>query len=207
MKCRGKDTRREIVQKNELRPIAHVRLLAGQTKRSCTGDVLTDAYYCFSYKQRGGSTESGSFFCGEHAARHFLELLGEKPLPLFDPLSAAGVGVPGAVGGVAAVSQQRASWDPTAKQLYNALNLLVVCWDSPPGPVLANIKKKVELFGDRSPFLSQVKAVNTIISRDFKKRTLTEMIDELAIENKIKPYRFELLNEVLEKAGIESKYG
>lgn len=206
MKCRGEATRREIVQNNELRPIAHVRLLAGQTKRSCTGDLLTDAYYCFSYEERGGSG-SGSFFCGEHAASHFLELLRENPLPLFNPLSLAGACVPGAAAGVAGGRQQRTSWDPAAKQLYNAVNLLVVCWDSPPGPALADIKQKVERFGDRPPFSSQVKAVSTIISKDFKKRTLTEMIDELSIDNDIKPFGFELLNEILEKAGVESNYG
>jgi hypothetical protein len=141
MKCRGKSTRRNIVQDYELEPIAHLQLLAGQTKRSCTGDLLTDGYYCFSYAVRDGS-ESGSFFCGEHAARHFLGMLGKEALPRFNPLRATGGAHVGSAGG-ASTQGQRGPWYPVAKQLYDAVNLLVVCWDTPPGPALGDIKQKL----------------------------------------------------------------
>ena len=85
MYCRGEDTRREIVKSHELYPIAHVQLLVGQTKTSCTGDTLTDAYYCFFYKSRTGA-DQGTILCGEHAAKDFLQLIGHEGLPLFNPL-------------------------------------------------------------------------------------------------------------------------
>lgn len=205
MKCRGVAVRQEIVKNFQLRPIAHVKLLAGQMKRSCINDALTDSYYCFSYEGRGDSN-FGSFFCGQHAASHFLTLLGEKQLPMFNALKAGDSDVPESSmhGGM---KRKILKWDAAAKQLYNALNLLVVCWDAPPGPALANIKQRLEQSRDLSPHPSQVKAVNTIISKDFRKRTLREMIDELAVKNDIKSYNFDLLNEILYKIEVASNYG
>lgn len=154
MYCRGEDTRREIVKSHELYPIAHVQLLVGQTKTSCTGDALTDAYYCFFYKSRTGA-DQGTILCGEHAAKDFLQLIGHAGLPLFNPLltqsGASGTGVSRTVQGA------HAKWDLTAKQLHDAINLLVVCWSSPPGPVLFDIKSKLEKFSykPRSPAKSK----------------------------------------------------
>lgn len=84
MYCRGKDTRREIVKNYELHPLAYVQLLTGQTKKSCTGDALTNAYYCFHYKSRKDANE-GTMLCGEHAAKDFLQLISHPGLAPIQP--------------------------------------------------------------------------------------------------------------------------
>ncbi|BBM67677.1 MULTISPECIES: hypothetical protein [Vibrio] len=86
VKCRGYDTRKRLVNAYFIQPVAHVKLLSGQKKASCTKDILTDSYYCFSYQGREDEEDTGTFFCGIHAARDFLSLTGHEPIKLFNPL-------------------------------------------------------------------------------------------------------------------------
>lgn len=203
MYCRGADTRQEIVKNYELQPLAHVQLLAGQFKRSCTGDELTKAYYCFYYKARQGS-DTGTITCGEHAADHFLQLIRHAGLPLFNPLVSQGGTGSASSNGTSQAAQKK--WDIAAKQLHDSINLLVVCWSSPPGPALFDIKSKLEKFSDRPPFPSQVKAINTIIGKDIKKRTLTQMVGDLAKLNPLKNYDFSHLDAILAAEGTVSNF-
>ena len=85
--------------------------------------------------------------------------------------------------------------------------MIVICWETVPGKVLADIKLKVEKFFFTEPFPSQIKAVNTIISRDRSKRTLQEMIEELSEGNVLREFKFEELNAVLSENGIDSHFG
>ncbi len=71
---------------------------------------------------------------------------------------------------------------------------------------MLDIRDKVIKFRKSEPFLSQIKAINTIISKDFQKRTLTEMIDDLRKSNDIKRYDFNLLISKLEAEGIKSYF-
>lgn len=203
MYCRGENTRREIVKNYEVHPVAHVQLLAGQVKTSCTGDTLTNAYYCFSYKSRH-SEDEGTILCGEHAAKDFLQLINHPGLPLFNPLRALSGGGTSTGGSLPQGSQIK--WDPTAKQLHNAIHLLIVCWSSPPGPALGAIKSKIEKFSSRTPFASQIKAINTILRKDVKRRTLTQMVSDIAQSNSIKTYDFSLLDAVLAAEGVTSNF-
>jgi hypothetical protein len=142
--------------------------------------------------------------CGEHAAKDFLQLINHPGLPLFNPLLAQSV-MRGA--GTSGTSQgARTKWDASAKQLHDAIHLLIVCWASPPGPVLFEIKTKLENFSDRPPFSSQVKAINTVIGKDSRNRTLAEMVNDLARENSIKTYDFSFLDAILAAEGIASNF-
>ena len=200
MKCRTDKVRIEIVAQYELLPIAHLKLLAGQSKISCTGETLSDTYYCFSYKSRQGS-DIGTFFCGSHAANHFLKLIKSKPLPLFNPLTSTG----GTTGG--GDSNPGKTWDRAAKQLYNAINLLLVKWDSPPGIVIKSIKEDIEKTFDKTPALALIKSVNTMISRDKSGLTLQQMITQLKSNNTIRDFSFDLLNAMLATGAIPSNFG
>ncbi|MDO9204120.1 hypothetical protein [Methylotenera sp.] len=186
-----------------MHPIAYVQLLAGQTKTSCTGDALTDAYYCFFYKSRTNA-DQGTILCGEYAAKDFLQLIGHAGLPLFNPLltqgGTRGTGTSGTIQGA------RTKWDLTAKQLHDAINLLVVCWSSPPGPVLFDIKSKLEKYSYKPPYSGQIKAINTVIGKDVKKRTLSQMVSELAQNNYVKTYDFSLLDAVLASEKVASNF-
>ncbi|WP_372178155.1 hypothetical protein ACCQ23_05605 [Xanthomonas axonopodis pv. phyllanthi] len=203
MNCRGAATRINIVNNYELRPLAHVQLLAGQIKKSCTGVTLTEAYYCFYYKSRQGS-DAGTIICGKVAAKHFLQLISHPGLPLFNPLlTQGGTGGTSTNGTTLAATKK---WDPAAKQLHDSINLLVVYWSSPPGPALFDIKSKLEKFSESPPLPSQVKAINTIIGKDSTKMTMTQMVSELAKQNSLKPYSFSHLDAILAAEGVASKF-
>jgi len=203
MDCRGRNTRiAALVECYDMNPVAHVQLLKGQVKKSCTGIKLSDTYYYFIYVSRADG-KKGCFFCGSHSGTHFLELIKSPPIPLFNPLKAAS----GGVGGQHNPEAKKGQWNPVAKQLYNAINLVTVCWNSPPGYILAEIKLKVEKHYKDQPHEFQIKAVNTIISKDPRKCSLQDMIAKLRIQHAVKEYDFSLLNEILDKMGIVSKFG
>lgn len=85
--CRTEKKRIELVNQNYIKPIAHVRLLNGQERTSCTKDLLTHSYYCFSLQAKNEPIKE-TFLCGTYAANHFLKLTNQEPLPLFNPLVA-----------------------------------------------------------------------------------------------------------------------
>ncbi|PHG45977.1 hypothetical protein [Bacillus wiedmannii] len=141
--CRGPENRVRLLEKYNVKPISHTKLLKGQVKRSCAKEMLTDEYYIFTYHAKNNINESGTFVCGTHVARHFLELLHLEPLPLFNPLKGNNENVDlndnlnGNSGGGNIV------WDPLAKELYNAINLLIVCWDKALYGTLLRIKEEL----------------------------------------------------------------
>lgn len=96
-------------------------------------------------------------------------------------------------------------WDPAAKQLHTAINLLVVCWDIIPGKPLLDIKEKLEKYYNKPPFLSQIKSINTIISRDARKRI---MINDLRRSgNNVKSFQFDTISKILTNEGEKSYFG
>lgn len=58
--------------------------------------------------------------------------------------------------------------------------------DAKPNTPIFEIREKVYRFKDREPFASQVKAVNTIIGKNFEGKTLSEVIDELRANNNVR---------------------
>ncbi|MEL0636778.1 hypothetical protein V6259_08385 [Marinomonas sp. TI.3.20] len=199
MKCRRTESRQRIVAGYVIHPIAHVKLLNGQEKLSCTSDTLTDSYYCFDYVSRTDCSDKGTFYCGSHAANDFLSLANLAPLPLFNPLVTSRTGDGGSGG------PPSNKWDPLAKQLNNAINMLVFCWDIVPGGPLASIQSQLIQYPYSTPYPSKLKSVNTIIG--YGGRTLQEMIEGLREVNSVRNFRFNLINEVLRSEGIASNFG
>ncbi|RUT43978.1 hypothetical protein EJP82_18775 [Paenibacillus anaericanus] len=176
----------------------------GQERRSCTKDLLTDSYYCFSYRAKKDDI-TGTFLCGTYAANHFLELIHHPKLTLFDPLASETVGMGTSSTNGNTVFNE--TWHPAAKQLFNAIILLIICWGIVPGNVLQEIKRDLEINKSREPLPRQIKAINTIISRDKRGRTLQHMLDELRNHNKeLRSFCFDLLNEALFKNKIENSF-
>jgi hypothetical protein len=203
--CRSSKVREKLVQEYNIKPIAHVRLLNGQERRSCTKDLLTDSYYCFSYRAKN-SDVTETFLCGTYAANHFLELIHHPKLKLFDPLASETVGT-GTNGGTNINSGFNDSWHPATKQLFNAINLIIICWGRAPSGVMQKIKEELEKYKNREPLPRQIKAINTIISRDHGGRTLQQMLDELRNKNNmIRDFSFDLINEALIKNRVEKSF-
>lgn len=199
MKCRGRKEREKIVKNYQVTPMAHIRLLAGQTKRSDAEADIINEYYIFEAIDSNGNKEF--IQCGMGAARDFLELLNHEGLPLFNPLHAEG-NLEDQGGGnlrIEGNGRQIQGWNETARQLYNAVMWLIIAWDAKPDTPLFEFKNEIIKYKNCVPFDSKIKRVNTIIQKDRKGRTLTEIINGFSAENDIRDdmCQFNLLNEVI----------
>lgn len=182
MDCRGEERRKWIIDNYYVVPCAHIQLLMGQTKRSDAGAEIENDYYLFRATKKD-SGESEIIQCGIGAARSFLSMLGISGLPLFNPLhgEANAGGNNGHVGGV-----NNQTWNPIAKQLYNAIMWVIVIIDANPETPIFTLKDEVYEYKDREPYNNKVKAVNTIISRTLGGRSLSEAINDLRVDNDIR---------------------
>ena len=202
MNCRGKEKRKQIVREYNVVPIIHAKLLKGQQKYSDATAPITDQYYIFECVHKiTGNKET--IQCGMGAARHLLELTHSKSLPIFNLLKSdktVGAKTGNSTGGTSR------KWNPMAKQLYNAIMILIVAWNAEPGTRLFDLKKEAEKYRYCEPWLSRIEKVNNIIAKDFKKRKLSEILDEFEKENDIKKYEFDLLDKELKKNGITSYF-
>ncbi|HDS1883516.1 TPA: hypothetical protein QER89_002759, partial [Staphylococcus aureus] len=85
MNLRGHENRLKFLEKYDVTPISHLKLLEGQ-KKDGEGGRLTDSYYCFSYSLKDNSKKVlGTFNCGYHIAEDLLKLSNQDKLPLFNP--------------------------------------------------------------------------------------------------------------------------
>ena len=200
MDCRTTERRKWIVENYNVVPVAHIRLLAGQTKRSDAGQTIVNEYYIFhAYEKESEKREI--IQCGIGAARDFLQLLGHDGLSLYNPLHTnhdGGVGGGDANGGNRTKKIEEA-WNPIAKQLYDAIMWIIIIIDANPETPIFEIREKVYMYKNRSPFDSQIKAVNTIIIKNLDGRTLTEEIERLKENNDIRDNmcQFDMLTDKL----------
>lgn len=201
MECRSTEKRQWIVQNYNVEPVAHIQLLAGQTKHSDAGATIEKDYYIFEAVHKvNGKKEV--IQCGMGASRDFLKLLNHEGLPLFNPLHGDGGNDGEHRGDGAGGMRAQETWNPTAKQLYNAIMWLIIAWDAKPGTPLFEFRsdivkyKRFELFGWK------VKRVNSTIQSGGKGRTLTEIIDGFRQNNDVRDdlCQFDLL------IGIISNY-
>lgn len=209
--CRGEQCRKDIVRRYNLKLIAHTKLLKNQSKKSCANVPLTDTYYTFEYQDKTNQSNKGSFFCGHVVAKHFMELANIASIPIFNPLSIESVNNEPEV----ATSNEESTseddnkkkWNPVAKQLYNAINLIIVCWNTPIYGKLAKFKSDLLKYKSSKPYLDRIKFVNDVIAKDSKKRTLTQMLEDLRVQNPtLKHFDFQLLFEELKATDVESKF-
>ena len=199
MKCRGRQVREKIVRDYRVIPVAHIQLLAGQTKRSDAEAVISNDYYIFEAIDSNGKRKT--IQCGMGAARDFLNLLNHDGLPLFNPLHIHGnAGGHGGVNpGPGRNGNQGQNWNQTARQLYNAIMWLIIAWNAKPDTPLFEFKKDIIENQNREPFDWKVKRVNTVIQRGGKGRTLTEIINGFRDKNDIRDdvCQFNLLNDII----------
>lgn len=204
LNCRGDKCREKLVKDYTLIPRSFTKLLVGQKKMSCTNEKLTDSYYTFEYINKTNPKDKGGLICGTHAAKHFLELLKHPGLSLYNPLSSTGPSTSKALG---SNNGNKKPWNPVALELYDAINLLIICWNKPLYGELADIKEGLEKFPDKPPFDSKVKFVNAVIGKDIKKRYLTSMINDLRKTNPtLRYYKFDALDAVLKQLKIDSNF-
>ena len=129
MDCRGPKRRVEITKKYHLKPIAHTKLINGYQLSSCTGRLLTDSYYSFRYENKADKSDTGTFYCGKPTGEHFMKLLKIQPLGMFNPLSTSNSG---SYTTSTQTTNTNLTWNPLAKELYTAINLLIIYWGNRP---------------------------------------------------------------------------
>lgn len=199
MRCRGRKVREQIVKDYKVVPVAHIKLLLGQIKRSDAEADIRDEYYIFEAIDSNGKKET--IQCGMGAARDFLALLNHNGLPLFNPLHMdRNSGEHGRVNSRSRGNKnQEQNWNPTALQLYNAIMWLIIVWDAKPSTPLFDFKKDILENQSREPFIWKVRRVNTVIQRGGHGRTLTEIINSLRSKNNIRNdvCQFNLLIDVI----------
>ncbi len=185
MKCRGNDIRKKIVKEYYVEPVAHLKLLANQTKHSDAEATIEDEYYIFSAKRKKDGHEE-IILCGMGAAKDFLKLLGHSGLSLFNPLKEDNSSTSIRNSNSSGIENDN-EWNPVAKQLYNAIMLLITIWGTEKiGTPLFNLKKEVVKYKRCNPFDSKIKSLNTMIKNGGNGRTLTEIINYYGKYNKFK---------------------
>lgn len=216
MYCRGTKRRGQIVEEYNVVPKAHIKLLAGQEKISDAGGIIEKEYYIFEATPR----ESGNpeiILCGMSVAKDFLRRLNHNGLPLFNPLCGEGgnaggdlQGGDGAEGhgngnpqrGDEGGGEGNLEWNPIARQLYNACMWVIIIIDAKVGTPIFKIQEEVRDSKNEAPSDGKIKGVNTIIKGTLQGRTLTEAINELRANNRIKDgfCQFNMLEDIINNA-------
>lgn len=193
----GHENRKRFIEKYDVTPISHQKILDGQYKEGIAG-LLTDRYYCFSYKLKGDENdEIGTFNCGYSIAEDLLKLTNQEKIPLFNPLKIGDVSEQ-AVKDNTKIQKNKKKYDSLALQLSNAINLIILCYDGTISGTLAEIKSNIDKYYYSRPFDYKVKSVNTIINKLFKQK-LTKKVYTITKNQEIKNFDFELLSETINK--------
>lgn len=199
MDCRGTETRKRIAKEYKVEPVAHIKLLANQTKRSDAGATIEDEYYIFT-AIRNTDGQKEIIQCGMGAARDFLQIIDHPGLPLFNPLKGENV-TSSSNSKISNNHKKIEDWNAAAKQLYNAIMWLIIIWDAKPNTPLFEFKDDIMKYRRCEPFDWKIKRVNTVIRNGGKGKTLTEIINALSKDNKIRDSicDFKLLSDKVNK--------
>ena len=197
--CKGIQAKKQLVDKYNIKPIAYIRLLNGQSKQGCCGKI-TDRYYVFEYESRDNN-ETGSFFTGYSCGEQFLELLGinKDRFKLFNPFYQ----IPNNANrnynrAIRYDNGYKNLKDPLNQEVYNAINLVFAIWDKIPisGTKIAKILDFVTRVNIRTQDFAVVE-VNNLVGKDYKSRTLDEIVSEIAINNNIRNFEFPLMKKII----------
>lgn len=138
--------------------MAHIQLLAGQTKYSNAGAIIEKDYYIFETMHKvNGKKEV--IQCGMGASRDFLKLLNHESLLLFNPLHGDGSNDGEHRGNGAGGRRAQETWNPTTKQLYNAIMWLIIAWDAKHGTPLFECRSDLVKYKRFGPFGWKVKVM------------------------------------------------
>jgi len=193
--------KQDLVKTYVIKPIAYVRLLPGQTKENCCGGHLSDVYYSFEYINKTISNDRGSFNVGYDCGRQIFDLLKIDPheYRLFDPLSQLRASS-GGNGGSNGNPPQRKLVGLNL-EVYNAIHLICVAWNSPPYGKVAETLDYVRNPFNRPTQKWAVVMVNRIIEYDINHRTLSQIVDDLIAQgHRLKAFSFPLMNQIIKDA-------
>lgn len=198
--CRGKEAKEALLAKYDIRPISYIKLLDGQKKDGCCGEI-TDRYYAFEFKDKE-TNKIGGFFVGYVCGHEFLEMLGidKKKYPLFNPLKNLTSKNEDGTGGDDTPESEKAEWDPLNKEVCNAIHLIVTSWSGAPYGDYANIINFIKRDPSYRVSNNVVKRVNYLISKDAQCRPLIQIVDELRRGYpSLKEFEFTEMSKIIEE--------
>ncbi|MFD1295038.1 MULTISPECIES: hypothetical protein [Lysobacter] len=185
----GDERKRELLAQYELEPLIHARLLNGARLMCCCGKPLGTDYYRFDAFNRSTAEQEGIVYAGSTGntgcAARLMTLAADRgehigKLPLFDPLELpAAFRVRSEARGRA--RDPMAHWDPFNRELFNAIHLTLIAWNTSPGRVLARLLRELRLTPERRLHDWKAESFNTVLG--FGPRTLTQMIASLRQSN------------------------
>lgn len=195
MNCHGHETRVKIVNRYDLKCIAHIKLLNGQTIHSDAGGNIIDKYYIFECRRKGSSLVDETILCGNVAAKDFFQLANISAPPVFNMLREPEVdNRNGLAGSTHDGSIKHDIWNDAAKQLHNAIMILIVAWQLRPGKMYEYLEE-AKKYKYCVPYADRVDRINQIFHHH--NTSLRAIINNLAINNNIRNYRFNLLEDIL----------
>ncbi|MEJ8605594.1 hypothetical protein JSO56_01510 [Riemerella anatipestifer] len=190
--CYGSKNKKLLVENYDVNPILYLKLLPNQSKDGCCGRLTTN-YYIFSAINKATNKEI-LFYAGKHCAEEILKLIQKPKLELFNPLS---VDLYQNMGGRNSSITTKIKLDSTNNELIEAIKVISVAWSSTPPP---SILKIIE-YTLSNPMVINYKGiewVNKSLTKDFKNRTLSEIVQDLKKENpRLRDFTFERLKRVI----------
>lgn len=205
LNCRGENTRRDIVRDYIVTPIAHIRLLNGVVIRSDAEADVRDSYFIFKCVHRN-TKDNRIIQCGRGAARDFFRLTNTTAPPIFNPLVNENDNG-GGDGGNDINDHEENQWNPATKQLYNAVMLIIICWNAKPNTALFDIQANLMKYYNRELPLFRAKQVNNILNNKKHPTTIQDIINKLRENNNLREYHFNLVTELLENNDTPSFFG
>lgn len=194
--CRGKN-KEEIIKNYNLVPITYVKLLRGQQKENCCGGYLKDKYYAFEYHHKINISDNGGFFVGYDCAEQLFNLLSidKNDYPLFNPIKQLTAGTTGTGGTAGTTSKNKIHG--LNKEVYNAINLMCMAWNTPPYGKILNTYNYVKNPLNKPTQSWAIKDINYIIGR--YSTTLTDIVNNLrTLEPNLKIFEFPEMNQIID---------
>jgi len=193
--CHTDATRIKLYKSYYIYPIIYTRLLNGETLHSDANSEIKDKYYKFLLKKnKSDESPCNQIVCGMGAAGHFTSL-GVESLPFFNPLKSLITDNNNVANTYHTSNNDTKTWDPVAKQLWNAINLIILkCHKYYYGGPLFAIRYKLLQKPAQEPSSGLIKSINTIMDRLDKGKTLTQYVNECKINDpNFQDFKFDLL--------------
>lgn len=192
MYCRNHQCRVQICNEWIVKPIAHLKLLNGQTVISDAGaGDITDTYVLFECTNKQNHLLKDTIYCSPTTARDLCKLSDTSLPPVFNPLCHPNNG--SRDGNDNHEPSSKIKWDPCRKELYNIVMIMLVYFGKiNRDKALYDIKQKLESYITLKPYLSYIKAVNTIIGKT-KHKKFVYILDYLKQNNELRDFHYDLV--------------
>ncbi len=193
--CRGQTAKQALCKEYKIELVTRLMRYNGQTIKGCCGDITTE-YFIFRASHRVDSQCVETIVVGGHCGRAFLKLIGESVPKLFNALPSLPSKRPGQPTTAATNEHEllSARLTPLNLQMYNAIHLLVSAWGGECKGKLADFLIYLRQHPERDTDDWVINALNRIVAKDVRRRSLTAMAAQLRVDNPgLHFYEFNLL--------------